>query len=75
MHKVDERQRYTAKYKCIEASIKELGVIEPLVVFPQANSQGAFILLDGHIRLAILKELNADLGQVPDRNGRRRLHL
>lgn len=46
----------SAKYKCIEASIKELGLIEPLVVFPQKNSDGAYIILDGHVRFAILKQ-------------------
>jgi len=46
------------KYKRIQASIQELGVIEPLVVFPQANRTGHYILLDGHARLEILKELD-----------------
>lgn len=43
-------------YLQIKASLKEIGLIEPLVVFPQ-NDRG-FLLLDGHLRLAILKELN-----------------
>jgi ParB-like chromosome segregation protein Spo0J len=42
-------------YLQIKASLKEIGLIEPLVVFPQ-NDRG-FLLLDGHLRLAILKEL------------------
>jgi hypothetical protein len=50
--------RTTVKYKCIEASIRELGLIEPLVVFPQPDSDGSFMLLDGHVRYMILKELN-----------------
>ena len=44
-------------YLQIKASLKEIGLIEPLVVFPQ-NDKG-FLLLDGHLRLAILKELGA----------------
>jgi len=44
-------------YLQIKASVKEVGLIEPLVVFPQ-NDKG-FLLLDGHLRLAILKELGA----------------
>ena len=46
------------KFKRIRASIQEVGVIEPLVVFPQANRTGHYILLDGHARLEILKELD-----------------
>ncbi len=48
----------TTKYLCIKSSIKELGLIEPLVVYPQKDADGAFIILDGHIRFAILKELS-----------------
>ena len=44
-------------YLQIKASVREVGLIEPLVVFPQ-NDKG-FLLLDGHLRLAILKELGA----------------
>lgn len=49
----------TVKYNCIEASIRELGLIEPLVVFPQPDSGGAYILLDGHVRHMILKKIGA----------------
>ena len=47
----------TSKYACILASIRELGLIEPLVVFPQPNGKTRFLLLDGHVRLMILKSL------------------
>lgn len=57
MRMPDAGVRKTVKFKCIEASVKELGLIEPLVVFPQPNSDGAFMLLDGHVRHLILKEL------------------
>jgi len=49
--------RRSAKYKCIAASVRELGIIEPLVVFPSKDSNGSFMLLDGHVRLDILKDL------------------
>lgn len=55
LRRLDEGIRKTSKYKCIEASIRELGLIEPLVVFPQANSDGCYMLLDGHVRHMILK--------------------
>jgi hypothetical protein len=47
--------RKTSKYRCIEASVRELGLIEPLVVFPQQKTDGCFMLLDGHVRYMILK--------------------
>jgi hypothetical protein len=43
----------TQKYQQILASIRELGVVEPLIVFPQEN--GTYLLLDGHVRLEALK--------------------
>lgn len=45
MRLLDEGVRKTSKCKCIEASIRELGLIEPLVVFPQPDSGGCFMLL------------------------------
>ncbi len=47
-------------YLRLLASIREIGVIEPLIVHPQdASGSGnrRFTLLDGHLRLDILKEL------------------
>ena len=57
LRRLDEGIRKTSKYKCIEASLRELGLIEPLVVFPQADSDGCYMLLDGHVRHMILKAL------------------
>jgi hypothetical protein len=45
------------KYQQVLASIIEVGIIEPLVVFPQTEKPGTYILLDGHIRLAALKQI------------------
>jgi len=46
------------KYKAIVASIREVGVIEPLMVHPQKGSRGVYLLMDGHMRLRALQELN-----------------
>ena len=46
----------TKKYQQVLASVREVGVIEPLVVFPQGDA-GAYVLLDGHVRLEVLKQL------------------
>lgn len=45
------------KYGQIAASIREVGLIEPPVVARAAGQDGAFILLDGHVRLHVLKEM------------------
>lgn len=54
---LDAGIRSSVKYKCIEASIKELGLIEPLVVFPQPGGADLYMLLDGHIRHLAVKAL------------------
>ena len=59
MRRLDDSLRKTVKFRCIEASVRELGLIEPLVVYPQPNAGDTFMLLDGHIRLAILQSLEA----------------
>ncbi len=45
------------KFRAIVASIKEVGVIEPLVVHPERGRSGKYVLLDGHLRLRALSEL------------------
>jgi hypothetical protein len=45
------------KYRAILASIREVGVIEPLIVFPEKGATGSYFLLDGHLRLKALQEL------------------
>lgn len=44
------------KYKQIAASIRETGLIEPLVVTRQKRNVGTYLLLDGHVRLQILQD-------------------
>ena len=46
----------SVKFKQILSSIKEIGIIEPLIVKRQGKSK--YILLDGHLRLAALRELS-----------------
>lgn len=45
------------KYRSMLVSIREVGVIEPLMVYPQKGATGAYLLLDGHMRLKALHEL------------------
>jgi ParB-like chromosome segregation protein Spo0J len=45
------------KYRTILASIREVGVIEPLIVYPEAGVADSYFVLDGHLRLKALQEL------------------
>lgn len=48
------------KYRQIVASVREVGLVEPPVVARAPGQDGAFLLLDGHIRIEILKDLGID---------------
>lgn len=49
--------RYADFYKQLMSSLKLVGLIEPLVVFPRGPAN--YLLLDGHVRLEILKSMGA----------------
>lgn len=54
---VDDRVRRGTTYAAMQASIAEIGIIEPPVVYPLPRAQEQYLLLDGHLRLDILKAL------------------
>ena len=56
---VSDAVKKTAKYAQIAASIREVGIIEPPVVARDRAAKGKFLLLDGHLRLAVLRDLGA----------------
>ncbi len=45
------------KYRAVLASIRAVGLVEPLVVHPNKGAKGTYLLLDGHLRLKALQEL------------------
>jgi hypothetical protein len=47
----------TQKYQQVLSSIREVGIVEPLIVFPQEGRSDAYLHLDGHVRLAALKQI------------------
>ena len=47
--------RTSRKYRAIASSIQELGLVEPLVIHPLPNDPTTYLLLDGHLRLDILR--------------------
>ncbi|WP_449253210.1 plasmid partitioning protein RepB C-terminal domain-containing protein [Brevundimonas naejangsanensis] len=56
MRRLEDSILRSVKYRRIARSVAEVGVIEPLVV-AKPRGQGPWMLLDGHVRLSILKEL------------------
>lgn len=45
----------TNRFKRIAATIQELGLVEPLIIYPQKGHRGHYLLLDGHARFEVLK--------------------
>jgi RepB plasmid partitioning protein/ParB-like nuclease domain len=49
--------RASKKFKQILASVREVGLVEPPVVARNPEQPGSFLLLDGHLRIEVLKDL------------------
>jgi ParB-like chromosome segregation protein Spo0J len=47
----------TPKYAQIAASIREVGLVEPPVVARDRGEPGKYLLLDGHLRIDVLKDM------------------
>lgn len=47
---------HTPKFRTILSSVRELGLIEPLAVYPTRDRPGHYDLLDGRLRLEALKQ-------------------
>lgn len=45
------------KYRQIAASIREIGIIEPPAVARNPKEPGTYLLLDGHMRVEVLKDM------------------
>lgn len=53
---VSEEVKRSPKYRQIAASIGEIGLVEPPVVARSRDAQGKLLLLDGHLRLEVLRD-------------------
>jgi hypothetical protein len=53
---VPDNVKKSVKYAQIAASIKEVGIIEPPVVIRDAGEPNTYHLLDGHLRIEVLKD-------------------
>ncbi len=47
----------TPKYAKIVASVAEVGIVEPPVVARDRSEAGKYLLLDGHLRIEVLKDM------------------
>ena len=56
LREVGANAKRTAKYAQIAASIQEVGIIEPPVVAHHPAAPGRYLLLDGHLRLDVLRD-------------------
>ena len=57
LREVTDVVRRSRKYSQIAASVREVGMVEPLVVAADRSTPGHYLVLDGHLRLEVLKEL------------------
>jgi hypothetical protein len=58
LHMVSPTVRQSQKFAQIAASIREVGIIEPPVVAEDRAQPGTYLLLDGHLRIEILRDMN-----------------
>jgi len=57
IRQLKDPEKTVHRYRPIRASIKEVGLVEPLMVHPHKDRDGTYVLLDGHLRFFALKEL------------------
>lgn len=60
LHPVTDGVRRTRKFSQIAASVREIGMVEPLVIATNRKSPGKYLVLDGHLRLEVLKQLGEE---------------
>ena len=56
---ITTNMRASRKYRAIASSMQEVGMIEPLVVHPAPSDLTMYLLLDGHLRVDILRAQGA----------------
>ena len=56
---VSDTIKKTPKYAQIAASMGEVGIVEPPIVARDRSEQGKYLLLDGHLRIDVLKHMGA----------------
>jgi hypothetical protein len=54
---VTREMKKTPKYRRIAASMQEVGIVEPPIVARDRTKPGKYLLLEGHLRIDVLKDL------------------
>jgi hypothetical protein len=54
---IEKTAKSSHKYRQIAASIAEIGLVEPPVVVRDSRNPSCFLLLDGHLRIEVLRDL------------------
>ena len=58
---VEDTARKRRKFRQIAASIREIGIVQPPIVARLSDGKHKYLLLDGHLRIEILKDLGIDV--------------
>src|ERR1700690_4016054 len=54
---IEKTTKSSHKYRQIAASIREIGLVEPPVVVQDEKVPDRYLLLDGHLRIEVLRDL------------------
>jgi ParB-like chromosome segregation protein Spo0J len=54
---IERTAKSSHKYRQIAASIREIGLVEPPVVIQDSRDANFYLLLDGHLRIEVLRDL------------------
>ena len=57
---VDRSTRKRRKFRQIAASIREIGIVQPPMVVRRSDGKHKYLLLDGRLRIEVLKDLGID---------------
>ena len=59
LRSITSNLRTSQKYRAVASSMQDLGMVEPLVIHPAPNDSTRYLLLDGHLRLDVLRTQGA----------------
>ena len=54
---IKDPDKKVRRYTEIVSTVREVGLVEPLMVYPEKGGTGNYLLTDGHLRLAACREL------------------
>lgn len=59
LHLISESAKTSPKYQQVSSSVREIGLVELPVVARDKDTPGKYLLVDGHMRIEILREIGA----------------